>query len=807
MHKKFVYSFFLFFISFLLNAQNSAFGIHENLVLNRIAAQEKVSILVKGERRIIEKAAKEFQAIIKYSYQNIYAISIAKSKLNLFTQKLDKAQIELPTAKGKLMMDTALIVNNVANVHAGTSPLAQSYTGKNVIIGILDAGIYFDHPDFKNADGSTRIRYIWDQNVAGGSSAPLPYGYGAEWSWIAIDNGSCNHVEPASQYGHGTNVAGIASGNGLATGHFKGVAPESEIIAVAVDYYGNDFLTNLVDAVDYVFKKADALGKPCVINTSLGTYSGAHDGKDLASQLIEALLEERPGRALVAAAGNGNNINDAASAYIPTHLSYTVSADTSFTWFKTMASSGQVYFDLWADKTDFENIRFAFQNDHATNFTSYGKTPFLNLAADFNTDLSQGVYHTEFAFDQNNVNFGKVEYYFEEIEGRIHAEFLITPDSTQHIWRFITTGTGTFDVWSSAAYQGTSNMVYDNLPPSFVVSDIANYQLPDNRKTIVSSWQCSDKVITVGNYSNRSHYIDVDSVFHFTNETPGEIYFKSSEGPTRDNRLKPDIVATGNLTFTTGNLNFIASALVVNRSKVAYGGLHVRNGGTSMASPLVAGAVALYLEENPDAYWYEIKEALIQTAKKDAFTGAVENTQYGHGKLDAFALLNFEAVLGCTDASAFNYNANANVADGTCEAIVNGCTDVNAFNYDENANTDDGSCVAVVFGCMDSTAFNYNENANTDDGSCDFETGINDLKKTRIQIIPNPIEDISYVYFDTYETANLSIYDVSGKLIKKGKVRNEKPYKIAKKNYTKGIYYIEIENANNSSERIKFVVD
>ena len=73
------------------------------------------------------------------------------------------------------------------------------------------------------------------------------------------------------------------------------------------------------------------------------------------------------------------------------------------------------------------------------------------------------------------------------------------------------------------------------------------------------------------------------------------------------------------------------------------------------------------------------------------------------------------AVLGCTDVNADNYDAAANVDDGTCEAVVIGCTDNTALNYNETANTNSG-CVYTILGCTDPTAFNYDVNANTDDG-------------------------------------------------------------------------------------------
>jgi len=76
-------------------------------------------------------------------------------------------------------------------------------------------------------------------------------------------------------------------------------------------------------------------------------------------------------------------------------------------------------------------------------------------------------------------------------------------------------------------------------------------------------------------------------------------------------------------------------------------------------------------------------------------------------------------IYGCTSDIALNYNPNANTDDGSCIGIIYGCTDPNAFNFDPSANVDDNSCIDIVYGCTDATMFNYNQLANVDNGSCE----------------------------------------------------------------------------------------
>lgn len=755
---------------------------------------ENMHLLVKGDVTRIKYLAEQYGGRFKYGYKNIASVEIPEKNLIAFSNEFAVQQIENPNILGKALMDTARIRNNIDSVQAGHAPLPHDMKGRGVIVGIIDGGIYWQHKDFKNPDGTTRIRYIWDEGVTG-TNKPLPYNYGNEWNWIDINNGNCTHVEPYNSgcvdYSHGTCVAGIAAGNGSSVeadsflrGKYTGVAPESEIIVVRIDECVDNFATHLADAVDYIFKKADALGRPCVINTSVGDYYGSHDGKDLTTELIESLLDERNGRVLVAAAGNAGNIQH--------HLGYTIANDTSYTLFKYSNSAAGVYFDWWADTLDFKQARFAIGcND--TNAVDLGMTAYFGAITDFNPAPNASVAISRSLFDFNQtVLLGQVNLQLTLNDGRYHFEALIDPANTQNLWRLQTTGTGTFDLWSSEALIGGSDIIeYLNGNP---ITD-THYKHADYNKTIVSSWQCSDKVITVGNYSNRAGYLDVDS--HYVDmvnvfpvgETVGSRYVTSSFGPTRDNRIKPDIMATGSTIVCTGDLNDIGLKLASppNRFKVALGGKHLRNGGTSMASPIVAGIAALYLEKHPTANYDEIKTALICTAVKDSFTSATANSEYGNGKVNAFAAL----------------------TQTTC--ITFGAMDTACTNYNPLANVDSGSCIAKVYGCMDSTADNYNPQANVSNGVCSY-TGIKNIfgQNVLVQVSPNPFATQTNFKIEglNFETGEIKIMNQLGSTVDGLKLSSGKAnYSYTNDKLPKGVYYYVLNADGKNIKAGKIVIE
>jgi subtilisin family serine protease len=737
-----------------------------------------INLLVRGDSTAIKGLVEQAGGYFKFSYVGINSVNIPVDNLQQFLSDPAVIEVQNLDVPVTLLTDSAAIVNHVVEVHNGDSPLMQPYKGDGVVVGVIDDGIDFRHLDFRKANGDTRIRYLWDQST-NTVQPPLGYPYGREWTEQDINNGICTHVERIDAFGHGSHVTGAAAGNGSAIGKFAGMAPEAELVVVAFNY-NRPFLAGVVDGVEYIFRKADAMGKPCVINASLGTYLGSRDGLDLAAQLIDALLDERGGRAMVAAAGN-------AGQYLY-HLGYEVTADTNFTYFLYNTTSGDLFFQLWADSADFSNVKFAFgADDPANNYASLGRTDFLNVLVDYPSVVANGGSLIRNYSLNSGVNFiGSIETQLTKTNGVYLFEAIIEPNNAAHFWRFITTGSGTFDIWSSKALMNFSDMV-EAIPSAVFLPDSAKYKYPDTHKTVVSSFTCSDHVLAVGNYVYRSYYIDVydDTVIcyypkgdifrEFPNPTSPNptVFLGSSLGPSRDNRIKPDIAAPGTYVLATGNSIFINNAInsgnVQNYQKVVKGGKHVRNSGTSMASPMVTGAVALYLEKNPTANWREIKDAFLTTTTKDAFTTQQPNNTFGYGKLNAFAAIQTNFAYGCTDTAA--------------------------LNYDPNANVNDGSCIQVVSGCMDPIAVNYNPLANFDNGSCQYDTTISGIANVLdsgigLGVYPNPSEGNFYIVYQLPQAmpdATVTITDLLGKEVMQLKIVGTQG-KLAVQALPKGVY-------------------
>lgn len=169
--------------------------------------------------------------------------------------------------------------------------------GAGVLVAIIDSGIDYANLDFRNADGTTRIYALWDQTIPG--NPPEGYVQGTEYTQEKINEALQQEnrtermkiVPSEDRSGHGTAVAGIVAGNGRGSkgARYQGVASESGILVVKLGTpreEGFPRTTELMQAIDYVVKKAQRAGRPVAINISFGNTYGSHTGTSLLERFI-----------------------------------------------------------------------------------------------------------------------------------------------------------------------------------------------------------------------------------------------------------------------------------------------------------------------------------------------------------------------------------------------------------------------------------------------------------------------------------------------------------------------------------------
>jgi len=528
-----------------------------------------------------------------------------------------------PARQLQPMLDASVLDSRAANLRSGTPPNWAGYTGKGVIIGAVDTGIDVNHSDFKDSEGKTRILYLWDQKTGpGGANHPPGYTYGTEWTKAQIDAGQCTQRDTA---GHGTSVMGIAAGNGSATGNgwpayrYVGMAPEADIIMVRSTFYEDA----IIDGMNYIKNKAAALGKPCVINLSIGTHMGAHDGTDA----IERAIDQISGQGVVVCTATGNNGTSDPTRYI--HAQWATPSRNSQVTVGlnvTATRADPFYLSLWYEGQDSIDITVTTPNGYSVTKATGSTTGGYSPTAD------GGIWIENSPGGVNPYN-GDREC-IVAVQGALAGAWSITATG-----KTIRAG-GACDAWIESG---------QNVFWSSYGTNLGSVSIPGT----------SNSVITVGGYQTKKSWYNPDGTLQGWTGPTGIFFTTSGEGPTRDGRQKPDLCVPSLMIATT-----LSADYAVNPTYIVEDGAHSAQAGTSMAVPHATGAAALLLQRDPTATAAEIKAHLMSTAWSDSFTGSVPNTKWGYGKMDV------EAALGLTPLYAGISVARLQ-ADGTPVKLPN----------------------------------------------------------------------------------------------------------------------------------------
>jgi len=532
-----------------------------------------------------------------------------------------RIEIALPVRR---KIDRARPAGSVDSVQSGLG-LPSAFSGRGVIVGVVDAGFEYGHINFFEKNNSTlRVKRVWNQN------SDRKYN-----SQSAI----LNAARDSNREYHGTHVTGIAAGNDH-NNNFKyyGVAPESDIVMVTYGYSQNEtpVTTSIFNGIEYVFKYADSVQKPAVVNLSLGMHTGPHDGTSMFDRACDNILGE--GKILVGAAGNEGSDR--------LHVSKTLnsSADTLKTFMNFLYGS---YYDLNYGSADIwsginQNFGLKIVIINRTNDAVVYESPIVlanGQTERFNINETGARGRVSVSTEINSINSRAnafVEFNFTYGGG---GNYELSSNYLVGIKLFSQNG-ATINAWA------------DNNYSQFSAFGKSGWTHGDSNSSVGEIGGTGKRIISVGAFTTRAG----------NGQQVNRITTFSSKGPTLDGRVKPDITAPGaqimsSINSLMQNVTQVADTYNTVDGKRYYYGLAQ---GTSMSSPFVAGVVALWLQLKPDLTPEDIRVLLEKTSKRDTYTTAnIPNNTWGYGKINAWGgikyLLENEVIIPPSENNIFNF--------------------------------------------------------------------------------------------------------------------------------------------------------
>ncbi len=485
-------------------------------------------------------------------------------------------------------------------------PVITGLSGQDVVVGIVDSGIDLTHADFKTSSGATRIKYAWDQGWVG--TKPAGFTYGAEYTEAQINAGQASTLKDDD--GHGTHMAGVAAGNGRATGNglaqyrYVGVAPNAQLVVVKLSTTQDGFVA---DAVNYVFQKAAAMNKAAVVNVSYGSMKGAHDGTYALDAAVSALTG--PGKIVCAAAGNYGNVANHAHPQIASQNGSTTVTFSIPTYTATSSSLEALMIEGWHPGDASFEIKLTSPTGLQTPVIAPNSTSGGINSNDGNIQIKNAQVTNARGAKQIAIDIWR---------GNSQSPHPVSGTWTITMTRKSGTSSGECDWWITSYSFGTVT------PPAF-----SGPWLAFDRT--VTSPGTADSVITTGAYASKVTWLNANNQ---TSLYPGGpmlwgIADFSSRGPRRDGVQRPDIAAPG-----YGVMSSLSATAQVSDNYKDPDRVHHMKKGTSVANAHTTGAVALLLEENRYHTPSQARATLVQRSRTDTFTALGPAAGWGAGKLD-----------------------------------------------------------------------------------------------------------------------------------------------------------------------------
>lgn len=599
-------------------------------------------------------------------------------------------------------LNRARTATGVEAIHAGTG-LEQAYKGSGVITGIYDSGLDPNHVNFLDDDFNSRMGVMW--NFTGSNGSCITY-TPDRISSFKTDNNSGTHgthtlgCMAGSYNGKATKVAIIDDDNNKVTvssafnrnisNPYYGMAPEATIAAGCGELYD----ANIAMAVKNVYEFAKAQGKPVVMNLSMGSVIGPHDGTDGVCQVLSSYGKDMP--IFISSSNNGDS---------DMSIDKTFSAgDTKFATLCSAPSRFSGVIDIWSatDQT-FTFVPLVYDLNTQTVLFEYpidgskeGTTVIANSnVAAGNNKVTSPAFDKAFTSSSVNIAVSKNTGGNNRYNVRVNTNIVYSSQNSDMKLVFGFRIEGSAGQRVMAATNADSKVNGYEYPVEFSSMDQPGFE-SGSADFSINSMACGDNLIVVGAWTTRNNWPTLSGFkSSYNGECPvGEAADFSSYGTRLDGVTLPTVCAPGQAIISSISTpymdklstqlgadfeTYVKNVCSADQNVNGRRNFYDAEQGTSMSSPVCAGGVALWLQADPTLTFDDVKSIIEETADKDEFVtnGIYPAAKWGAGKFNAMAGL--RKVLGLPTGGV-----NAALPDDMRLIITSDNNGIEAFVAGEN---------------------------------------------------------------------------------------------------------------------------
>lgn len=590
-------------------------GSNGKFAVKALGTDAKLGVLINSSDAPSLAAALEAEGLFAHAVSDyVLTAEVPVERLQELAARKDVYYVQSPR-KFRPLLNTTRTDIKADKVAAGEA-LETPFDGTGVLVAVIDQGFQPKHIAFNNEDGTSRVKQYWNRRNYERQKNTKPS--------ATVPNGGDNI--PA--YGHATHVTGIAAGSDVGNG-LQGIAPKASLYMIPSSFDEDEMLQDIQTIAAY----AKTQGMPYVVNLSLGSQMGPHDGTTLYDQTLSAIIDQGGGFICAAMGNEGDQ---------KIHASHTFATDgeTRSVLVRTAGDSDYYCGMIWESAGDGqEHVSFKpfyYVSGQKTYLTEVQKNS-VGYIED-GIDSYNGKHYFVYQIPYNSIrNLGG------STSTRFGVEMTGNTGDEIHAWVEADMGefqSGTGFLTGNSQYLNSEGGA--SIPHAF---GIAAYAAANTYKSAIDGY-------TYGGYSS--------------GETVGRLCSFSSNGPWFGEDPRPTVAAPGLMVksaYSSYDQYFdeedtsITNIITKGTAKYYYGEMS----GTSMSTPVATGTVALWLQANPELTYAQLLDIFRTTSRHDRYATEEWDAKYGFGKLDAYEGLKMALALANTGIHAASLNSEAPV--------------------------------------------------------------------------------------------------------------------------------------------------